>query len=56
MHHLTVTEAELETYLATLPVDDDEPSEAELEAVAEGRAAAARGEFATPAEIAALVA
>lgn len=51
----TVTEAELKQYIASLPVDDEPLSEDDLRAIAEGEAAAKRGDFATPQEVAAIV-
>lgn len=55
MHISHVTEAELKTYLASLPVDDEEPTAQELAEIAEGKAAFARGDVVSAAEIARIV-
>lgn len=55
MHISQVTEAELKTYLASLPVDDEEPTDEEVAAVEEGKAAFARGDVVSAAEIARMV-
>lgn len=55
MHISHVTEAELKTYLASLPVEDEEISEQEIAEIAEGKAAFARGDVVSAAEIARIV-
>ena len=51
----TVTEAELKAYMASLPIDDEELTEAERAEIAEGKAAIARGDVVGAAEIARIV-
>lgn len=51
----TVTQTELDTYLASLPFDDEDLSTKEIAEIAEGKAAIERGDTVSAAEIAGIV-
>lgn len=52
---MTEPKTDLAAYLASLPVDAEPLSDAEVASIEAGRAAAARGEFASAEEVAAIV-